>query len=58
MSGSGEELVDARYSHHWRLPELGRTGQERLLSARILIVGCGALGALSLIHISEPTRPY
>jgi len=45
MSGSGEELVDARYSHHWRLPELGRTGQERLLSARILIVGCGALGA-------------
>jgi len=40
-----KDAIDARYSRHCRLPELGRRGQERLLSSRILIVGCGALGA-------------
>jgi molybdopterin/thiamine biosynthesis adenylyltransferase len=44
MSGRAEDPVDVRYSRHCRLPELGRAGQERLLSAHILIVGCGALG--------------
>ena len=32
-----------RYSRHLIIPDVGMTGQKRLLS---------------LIHISEPTRPY
>src|SRR6476660_3775779 len=34
-----------RYSRQILFPEIGRSGQEKLLAARVLIVGCGALGA-------------
>src|SRR6476660_2657259 len=34
-----------RYSRQILFPEIGRNGQEKLLSARVLILGCGALGA-------------
>jgi len=34
-----------RYSRQTLLAELGREGQERLLQATLLIVGCGALGS-------------
>ena len=34
-----------RYSRQILFPEIGRAGQEKLLNARVLIVGCGALGA-------------
>jgi molybdopterin/thiamine biosynthesis adenylyltransferase len=37
--------VDERYSRQILFGEIGRSGQERLLAARVLIVGCGALGA-------------
>src|SRR5687768_16814084 len=37
--------MDERYSRQILFPEIGRSGQEKLLSARVLIVGCGALGA-------------
>jgi len=34
----------ARYRRHLLLPEFGEAGQERLLSARVLLVGLGGLG--------------
>lgn len=37
--------MNERYSRQILFPEIGKTGQEKLLNARVLIVGCGALGA-------------
>lgn len=37
--------MNERYSRQILFPEIGKTGQERLLASRVLLVGCGALGA-------------
>jgi adenylyltransferase/sulfurtransferase len=37
--------INERYSRQVLFPEIGRRGQEKLLASRVLIVGCGALGA-------------
>lgn len=37
--------MNERYSRQILFNEIGRAGQERLLQSRVLIVGCGALGA-------------
>ena len=37
--------MNDRYSRQILFPEIGRAGQERLLNARVLLIGCGALGA-------------
>lgn len=37
--------MNERYSRQILFPEIGREGQEKLLNSRVLIVGCGALGA-------------
>jgi molybdopterin-synthase adenylyltransferase len=37
--------MDERYSRQVLFREIGREGQQRLNAARVLIVGCGALGA-------------
>jgi molybdopterin/thiamine biosynthesis adenylyltransferase len=37
--------MDERYSRQILFREIGREGQEKLLASRVLIVGCGALGA-------------
>ena len=37
--------MEERYSRQILFPEIGRSGQEKLLNSRVLIVGCGALGA-------------
>ena len=37
--------MNERYSRQVLFPAIGRGGQEKLLSSRVLIVGCGALGA-------------
>ncbi|MDM7921869.1 MAG: ThiF family adenylyltransferase [Pyrinomonadaceae bacterium] len=37
--------MNERYSRQMLFPEIGREGQEELLASRVLIVGCGALGA-------------
>lgn len=38
-----------RYQRQTLLPQIGQTGQTRLAAARVLLVGCGALGT----HIAE-----
>ncbi len=37
--------MDERYSRQILFKEIGTAGQERLLRSRVLLVGCGALGA-------------
>jgi adenylyltransferase/sulfurtransferase len=35
-----------RYSRHILLPEVGGDGQEKILSAKVVLVGAGGLGSL------------
>ncbi|MEO6587817.1 MAG: ThiF family adenylyltransferase [Pyrinomonadaceae bacterium] len=37
--------MDSRYSRQILFQQIGNSGQENLLNSRVLIVGCGALGA-------------
>ncbi|HEB31525.1 MAG TPA: molybdopterin-synthase adenylyltransferase MoeB [Spirochaetes bacterium] len=41
-----------RYSRHIILPEIGGTGQKKLLSAKILIVGAGGLGSPAALYLA------
>lgn len=41
----------SRYARHIMLPEIGGAGQQRLLQARVLVVGAGGLGAPLLLYL-------
>jgi adenylyltransferase/sulfurtransferase len=41
-----------RYARHLILDEIGEEGQQRLLAARILVVGAGGLGAPALLYLA------
>jgi molybdopterin/thiamine biosynthesis adenylyltransferase len=47
--GAGEtnkkDQMNQRYSRQILFPEIGKGGQEKMLNSRVLLVGCGALGA-------------
>ncbi len=42
----------ARYSRHVLLPEIGEVGQQKLKSAKILVVGAGGLGSPAALYLA------
>ncbi len=46
-----DDQID-RYARHLVLPEIGETGQERLLKARVLVIGAGGLGSPLLLYLA------
>ena len=50
MTLSPSEL--SRYHRHIALPELGRGGQERLKSARVVVIGAGGLGSPAALYLA------
>ena len=60
MEFTNEQLQ--RYARHIVLPEVGGIGQEKLLSAKVLVIGAGGLGAPLLLYLAAagcptPARP-
>ena len=41
-----------RYSRHLLIPEVGEAGQERLLGARVLLIGAGGLGSPASLYLA------
>lgn len=41
-----------RYSRHFRLPQVGMAGQQRLQSARVLVIGAGGLGSPAAFYLA------
>lgn len=41
-----------RYSRHILIPEIGRTGQEKLKAARVLCLGAGGLGSPAALYLA------
>ena len=50
MSLTEKQIV--RYSRHIILEEIGGTGQEKLLSSKVLIVGAGGLGSPAALYLA------
>src|SRR3546814_20506294 len=46
-----DEQID-RYARHLVLPEIGEEGQEKLLNARVLVIGAGGLGSPLLLYLA------
>ena len=42
----------ARYSRQLRMPEIGETGQEKLLASKVLIIGAGGLGSPAALYLA------
>ncbi len=41
-----------RYSRHLLIPEVGEAGQEKLLNARVLLIGAGGLGSPASLYLA------
>ena len=41
-----------RYSRHLLIPEVGETGQDRLLNSRVLLIGAGGLGSPASLYLA------
>jgi len=50
-AGGDEDFYD-RYSRHLRLPEVGETGQRKLESARVVVLGAGGLGSPAAYYLA------
>lgn len=43
----------SRYARQMVLPEIGGEGQKKLLSAKVLLIGCGGLGTPCAVYLAE-----
>src|SRR3954449_6463576 len=41
-----------RYSRHFLLPEIGQEGQQKLLDAKVLLLGAGGLGSPTALYLA------
>ncbi len=41
-----------RYSRHFLLPEIGQAGQQKLLEAKVLLIGAGGLGSPAALYLA------
>ena len=41
-----------RYSRHFLLPEIGQAGQQKLLDAKVLLLGAGGLGSPTALYLA------
>ena len=46
-----DQQID-RYARHLVLPEIGEEGQDRLLKAKVLVIGAGGLGSPLLLYLA------
>jgi molybdopterin/thiamine biosynthesis adenylyltransferase/rhodanese-related sulfurtransferase len=52
IPSSEEDRKRRRYSRHILIPEVGAEGQQKLLSARILLIGAGGLGSPAALYLA------
>ncbi|HJN21933.1 MAG TPA: ThiF family adenylyltransferase, partial [Alphaproteobacteria bacterium] len=50
MEFSDEQIE--RYARHITLPEVGGTGQAKLLDSRVLVIGAGGLGSPLILYLA------
>ena len=50
--GRLDEAQRERYSRHLLIPEIGTAGQERMLEAKVLVVGAGGLGSPAALYLA------
>ena len=46
------EKANRRYARQIAVPEIGREGQQKLIEAKVLVVGCGALGSMVAMQLA------
>lgn len=46
------EAAAARYARHLIMPEIGETGQAKLLQSKVLLVGAGGLGSPAALYLA------
>jgi molybdopterin/thiamine biosynthesis adenylyltransferase/rhodanese-related sulfurtransferase len=52
LPGGLDDAQRVRYSRHVLIPEIGVAGQQRLLSANVLVVGAGGLGSPAALYLA------
>jgi sulfur-carrier protein adenylyltransferase/sulfurtransferase len=50
--GRLDQAQRERYSRHLLIPEIGVAGQERMLEAKVLVVGAGGLGSPAALYLA------
>ena len=45
-----------RYARMLAIPEIGKSGMEKLRQAHVFITGCGALGSLTAMYLAGAER--